>query len=69
MNGEPIRQGKSLCATAKYNDGAKLTLTDKYYGEEYLIPWIIHHGCAFATKDILSDVPTAVLIKQGFLPN
>lgn len=69
MNGEPIRQGKSLYATAKYNDGAKLALTDKYYGEEYLIPWIIHHGCAFAAKDILSDVPTAVLINQGFLPN
>lgn len=69
MDGKPIRQDRPVHLLTRYKDGARLAITDQYYGEEYLIPWIIHHGCAFAAKDILRNVPAAELIKQGFLPN
>lgn len=69
MNGKPVRQDMPYHRLTKYKAGAQLALTDQYYGEEYLISWIIHHGCAFAAKDIIRDVPAAELIRQGFLPN
>lgn len=68
MNGKPIRQDKPINALTQYSAGSKFILTDQYYGEQYLIPWIIHHGCAFAAKEILRNVPTDELIEQGYLP-
>lgn len=32
---------------------SQLELTDRYYGDEYLIPWTISNGVAVADKSLL----------------
>ena len=46
---EPIHFG----ATVK--DVSKLTLTDRYFGDEFLIPWVISNGVAVAAKSMLKQ--------------
>lgn len=65
VNGKPVRQNQK--AAAPYKPGSEITLTDRYYGDQYLVPWIIHHGCAFAARDILREVSVKELVKQGYL--
>lgn len=48
--GKPIRVG----ATVK--DISKLTLTDRYYGDEYLVPWTISNGIAVASQSIKQQI-------------
>ena len=42
-NGHPIPFGEPV------KDASKLTLTDRYFGDEYLIPWTISNGIAVAS--------------------
>lgn len=66
MDGNPVRQ--DLEKPIKCDKNAELRVVDEFFGEEYLILWTIHHGCAFAMKDILSDVTISELVRQGYLP-
>ena len=66
MNGKPVRQYSRTCA--KYEEGARLALTDKFYGLEYLISWKIQKNVAVATKNILRAVRVEELIRQGYMP-
>lgn len=66
MNGEPVQQYSRTCA--KYIEGARLALTDKFYGLEYLISWKIQKNAAIATKNILRAVRVEDLIRQGYMP-
>lgn len=45
-NGKPIRIGDGVKKSAKLT----LTLTDRYFGDEYLVPWIITNGLAVASQ-------------------
>ena len=46
-NGHPIPFGEPV------KDASKLTLTDRYFGDEYLIPWTISNGIAVASRALL----------------
>lgn len=37
-------------------DPSKLTLTDRYYGDEYLVSWVISNGVAVAAKSLVYRV-------------
>lgn len=50
----------------KYKPGAHLTLTDRFYGEKYLISWDVVDGLAFSTEDVLSQVSRDDLKELGF---
>lgn len=43
-NGRPIHMDEQV------KDPAKLTLTDHYYGDEFLVPWTISNGVAVADQ-------------------
>lgn len=43
-NGRPIHFGTEV------EDVSKLTLTDCYFGDEYLVPWVISNGVAVADR-------------------
>lgn len=43
-NGRPIHMNEQV------KDPAKLTLTDRYYGDEFLVPWTISNGVAVADQ-------------------
>ena len=40
----PIHVGESI------KDPTRLTLTDRYFGDEYLVPWVISNGIAVASR-------------------
>ena len=46
-NGHPVHPDDT------FRDKACLKLSDKYFGNEYLIPWTISNGMAVADKAIL----------------
>lgn len=52
MDGQPVRQDD----TVNYNQGSQLELTDKFYGPEYLIRWVIVDGKAVAAKSVISGI-------------
>lgn len=63
-DGVPVDQksGVPVCCDAN----TKLTLTDRYFGDEYLITWVISNGVAYSVNDLITcsvdfDVSTAVL--------
>ena len=43
-NGRPVHIGEQI------RDASRLTLTDCYFGDEYLIPWTISNGIAVASQ-------------------
>lgn len=47
-NGQPIRTKTKQIP--KVEKGAQLQLTDRYFGDEYLIPWTISNGVAVADR-------------------
>lgn len=65
LNGKPVSQTNK--SAPKYKPGAALELTDKFYGEKYLIPWKIAWGCARPMHTILANVPLEVLRTQNLL--
>ena len=48
-NGHPIPFGEPV------KDASKLTLTDRYFGDEYLIPWTISNGVAVVNKSLIKQ--------------
>lgn len=37
-------------------DPSKLALTDRYYGDEYLVPWVISNGVAVASQSLKQKI-------------
>ena len=68
LNGKPVRpDGKT-----KYQKGATISLTDAFFGYEFLISWTVRKNpantvCACAEIPLLVDVPKEELVKQGYL--
>lgn len=50
-NGKPVRMDTNRLS--KFRELSKLRLVDKYYGDEYLIPWVISNGIAVASRALL----------------
>lgn len=57
MDGKPVEisQG-SIKRPVEYEPGAELTFTDMYFGAQYLIPFIITHGMAIPTCNLVAGV-------------
>lgn len=36
-------------------DPSKLTLTDRYFGDEYLVPWVISNRVAVAKQSLFCE--------------
>ncbi len=51
VGGRPVRPDDSL-APGRQKD--KIELTDQYFGSEYLIPWTVKAGFAFAECPLLT---------------
>ena len=49
-NGRPIHMDKPV------KDPAMLTLTDRYYGDEFLIPWTISNGVAVVSQSLKQQI-------------
>jgi len=64
MDGEPVRQ--DLEQIPYYKAKAKIELTDRYFGPEYLIPWTIQNGVARAKYAVLRGISHKELLQQGF---
>lgn len=45
-NGHPIHMNEQI------KDATKLTLTDRYYGDEFLVSWVISDGVAMASQSL-----------------
>lgn len=68
MDGVPVNQFLVLGQKpVSYQKGATLTITDEFFGEDYLINWQIHHGLAIAEAPILSNVTGEDLQNNGFI--
>lgn len=52
-----------------YKKGAKLTITDKFFGEDYLIDWEIIHGLAIAATPVLAGITAWDIYDNDYLPN
>lgn len=50
-NGKPVRMDTNRLS--KFRELSKLQLVDKYYGDEYLVPWVISNGIAIASRALL----------------
>ena len=50
-NGRPIHMDEPV------RDLSKLTLTDRYFGDEYLLPWVISNGVAVAARALSQKNP------------
>lgn len=49
-NGRPVHMDEQV------KDITKLTLTDRYYGDEYLVPWVISNGVAVASQSLKQQI-------------
>ena len=47
-----LEGGKPIHVGATIKDISKLTLTDRYYGDEFLISWVISNGVAVASQSL-----------------
>jgi len=63
-NGKPAPQNEKK--PIKWTKG-KLSLTDQFYGDEYLIPWVISNGVAVASRPVLQGISSDDLKDQGYL--
>ena len=63
MDGEPCSVVTN--EVPAYRPKALLQFTDKYLGEDYLIPWQIHNGLPRAATPILSCIKPEDLAAQG----
>lgn len=66
MGDTPVRM--DMKNAPAFKQGGNLWLTDRYFGDNYLIPWIIKDGCAMASKDLLSNTLLSLLAQQGLAP-
>jgi len=63
MDGLPVRQDKAVY----YKQGSQLSITDRYYGPEYLIDWVIEGGKALSEKSIISGIGNEDMINMGLV--
>lgn len=52
-NGEPVQI--SAGHMPKFESPCRLQLVDRYYGDEFLIPWVISKGMAVADHVLLQQ--------------
>lgn len=64
MDGEPVQQNAKN--PVQYKSGAQLEITDRYFGDKFLITWSINNGVAHAVKPVLRNITANVLREQGF---
>ena len=64
LNGNPVRQGKRAPQCRK---GDEFSITDVFYGEDYLIQWEIFHGAAYCKNELLYGTSAEALKRNGFL--
>jgi len=53
LNGKPVRQDVATREVEADLSKAAITLTDEFYGEKFLIPWVISNGVAIASRPLL----------------
>lgn len=64
MDEAPVyTQGEGI---TPYKPGARLVITDRYFGEAYLIPWVIKAGMAEAAKPLLNGISANDIKRQPF---
>lgn len=51
-----MEDGRPIHMDEPVKDLSKLTLTDRYYGDEYLVSWVISNGVAVAAKSLVYRV-------------
>lgn len=51
-----MEDGRPVCMGEQVKDPAKLTLTDRYFGDEFLIPWTISNGVAVAKQSVKQQI-------------
>lgn len=59
-DGRPVRQDVALPDIQRKNN-TRLELTDKFLGDEFLIPWVISNGVAIAAKPLLGGLSPEIL--------
>lgn len=64
QNGVPVLQETK--SVFEYQPGAELTITDKFFGSEYLITWYIQNGCAHARWGVLNGIPPTTMKELGY---
>lgn len=47
-----LEGGKPIHFGATVKDTSKLTLTDRYFGDDYLVPWVISNGVAVTIRSL-----------------
>lgn len=65
-NGRPVKAD----GNAAYPDDAKITITDAFYGQEYLVSWVVSSFGGIriiAEIPLLKNVSKAELKKQGYI--
>lgn len=55
-NDAPVCQTGVAVSCLPQSGRTKLTITDKFYGDKYLIPWTISNGVAVVDKPVLAGV-------------
>ena len=68
MDGKPVKPN----GRAKYRKGAIISMTDAFFGTEYLIPWVVKKRpdnvvCTYTAKPLIVGIPKDELKKQGYL--
>lgn len=51
-----LEGGKPIHFGATVKDTSKLTLTDRYFGDEYLVSWVISNGIAVASQSMKQQI-------------
>lgn len=70
MDDVPVNQFlRVLGEPESYKKGAKLSITDQFFGEDYLIDWEIIHGLAIAAALILIGITARDIYNNGYQPN
>lgn len=62
VNGKPVRNG-TLYA---FRPGDQIKFTDEFFGEEYLVSWIVFNGRAIAKRNLVTKISWEDLKKQGY---
>ena len=62
MDGEPVNPD----IHNTYRRDAPLTFTDKFYGEQYLIRWVIYDGQAMACSNLVESISWQDLSNEGY---
>lgn len=69
MDDVPVNQFLVSGEPESYKKGAKLSITDKFFGEDYLIAWEIIDGLAITAAPILTGITAWDIYNNGYQPN